>query len=74
MADAHMRAEDASAFPTSEPPAARRRLRGPIQQKIDLFFVDRRDLSRDREDPVYNGQGQPRRRPVRPGTMLNMVA
>ena len=67
-----MRADDATAFSTAEPPAARRRLRGPIQQTVDLFFVDRR-LNRDHDNPVYDGQGQPRRRPTRPGSMLNMT-
>lgn len=74
MADAGMKADDATTFPAAEPPVSRRRLRGPIQQTIDLFFVDRRGTGRDHEDPVYDGQGQPKRRPTRPGTMLNMVA
>jgi len=74
MAEAQVRADDATTFPTAEPPAARRRLRGPIQQTIDLFFVDRHGRSPNHDDPVYNDQGQPKRRPTRPGSMLNMVA
>jgi hypothetical protein len=73
MAEAQMRTDDATTFPTAEPPAARRRLRGPIQQTIDLFFVDRRSTSRDHDDPVYDDQGQPKRRSTRPGSMLNMI-
>ncbi len=74
MPDAEILGDHAAAVPIQEPPAPRRRLRGPIQQKIDLFFVDRRGGQRDHDEPVYNGQGQARRRSVRPGTMLNMVA
>jgi hypothetical protein len=73
VAETELRADDSTAFALPEPPAARRRLRGPIQQTIDLFFVDRRADSRDHEDPVYDGQGQPKRRPTRPGSMLNMI-
>ncbi|MBE2215963.1 MAG: hypothetical protein IAE82_18970 [Opitutaceae bacterium] len=74
MAEAQMRADDATTFSTAEPPVARRRLRGPIQQSIDLFFVDRRGTSRDLDNPVYDPQGQPKRRPARPGAMLNLIA
>jgi len=73
MADAQVATEDATAVPVAEPPAGRRRLRGPIQQTIDLFFVDRRDGGKDRDVPVYDGQGQTRRRPARPGSMFSAV-
>ena len=74
MPDAGLTAEDFGAVPTPEPPAARRRLRVPVPQTIDLLFVDRQGRSRNQEVPVYDGQGQPKRRLARPGTMLNMVA
>lgn len=74
MAEADVRLDDPAAIPVAEPPAPRRRLRGPVQQTIDLFFVDRRGPGREHEDPGYTEQGQPRRRTVRPGSMLNMVA
>ena len=74
MADAQVRADETTAFPVPEPPAPRRRLRAPIQQTIDLFFVDRRGTGRDQHHPVYDEQGQPRRPVARPGSMLNMVA
>lgn len=74
MSDAEILADNPAAAPVAEPPAPRRRLRGPIQQKIDLFFVERRQGQRGQESPVYDGQGQARRHAVRPGTMLNMVA
>lgn len=74
MADVAQTAEDSAAIPVQEPPLGRRRLRVPVQQTIDLFYVDRQGRNRGAEAPVYDGQGQPKRRVARPGTMLNMVA